>query len=269
MSHVFDETIAVSPIGPQSFAARTRPAYNNMVGPFGGATAATVVNALQQHPQAQGAPLALTINYLAPVAEGEWTVTTQPLRTNRTNQHWAFTAEQNDSLVASGTAVFGLVRDTWHDTEARPPVAGEPGEHPESDFPDFIAWAKNYEKRFVSGSLDFADPKPSDDSTTTQWIRDAPARPLDYPAITAIADSFYPRVFLRRGVYLPAGTISLTVYYHATPDELAEHGDDYLLGTARSARFGHGHFDHYGQLWSRGGTLLATTHQLAYFKDPA
>ena len=268
MSHVFDEAVAVSPVDSGSFAARTHHAYNNMVGPFGGITAATSVNALQQHPESHGDPLALTINYLAPLAEGDWTVAAQPLRTNRTNQHWAFSAVQGGSVAASGTAVFGLARDTWSDIEAKPPAADEPGSYPDLAFPDFIAWDKNYEKRFVAGSLDFDSPKPSDDSTTTQWIRDTPPRPLDYPALTAIADTFFPRVFLRRGGYMPAGTISLTVYYHATSHELAEHGDDYLLATARSARFGNGHYDQHGQLWGRGGSLLATTHQLAYFKDP-
>lgn len=103
---------------------------------------------------------------------------------------------------------------------------------------------------------------------STLWLRDKPARPLDYPALASITDAFFPRVFLRRGTYLPAGTISLTTYFHASPTELAEQGDDYLLGQARGARFGHGHFDQYAQVWGRNGALLATTHQIVYYKDP-
>ncbi|GAA4396245.1 thioesterase family protein [Tsukamurella soli] len=263
--HVFDEAIAVTPLPDATFTARTHPAYNNMVGPFGGVIAGSVINALQQHPDALGAPLAFTVNYVAPVAAGEWLLRPQIVRTNRTNQHWLFTVEQGGGIVSSGSAVFGVRRDTWGDTEATPPAAGEPADHEPVWFPEVIAWDKNYEKRFVTGRWDAQ----SDDSTSTLWVRDNPPRPLDFPALASIADVFYPRVFLRRGGYVPAGTISLTTYFHATEAELAAQGDDYVLATAHSARFVGGHFDQHGQIFGRAGALLATTAQIVYFKDAA
>ncbi|GEE00548.1 acyl-CoA thioesterase [Gordonia spumicola] len=266
MTHVFDEAIAVTRLDADVHTVRatTHPAYNNMVGPFGGITAATVVNALATHPDVLGDPLALTVNYVAPIAEGEWDLALVPVRTNRTNQHWTFTIDQGDHTVATGTAVFGVRRDTWADTEPTPPEVPAPDAVDAVDFPDFIAWAANYDKRFVVGG--FLDGS-SDDSTTTMWIRDLPERPLDFPALTSITDAFFPRVFLRKGAYAPAGTISLTTYFHATADELAAQGSRPVLATAKAARFGHGHFDQYGQIWGDGDTLLATTHQLVYFKD--
>ncbi|EFV13839.1 acyl-CoA thioesterase [Segniliparus rugosus] len=265
MQHAFDATIAAEAVGRYDFAARTSPAYANMVSPFGGVTAATVVAAVQSHPEALGSPLALTINYLAPLEQGDWTLALRPLRTNRTNQHWSFTAHQGETAVLSGTAVLGLARQTWGENEAKPPAADAPEAYPVFEFPEFATWAKNYESRFIVGAL---AAEPADDSTSTLWIRDNPPRPLDHPALTALADTFFPRVFLRQGSYMPAGTVSLTVYYHATKDELAAHGEAHVLATARAARFGHGHFDQYGQLFGQDGTLLATTHQLVYFKDP-
>ncbi|RDH09928.1 acyl-CoA thioesterase [Tsukamurella pulmonis] len=265
MTHVFDEAAALEPIDG-GFRAHTHPAYNNMVGPFGGITAATVVAALQAHPEAQGHPLSLTINYAAPIGNGPWDIAITVLRTNRTNQHFTFLIDQGDGAVASGTAVFGTRRDTWGATEIAFPKVGAPEDYPEVPFPEFIEWAKNYETRFIEGSLDIEGEQ--DSSVSTLWLRDKPARPLDYPALASITDAFFPRVFLRRGTYLPAGTISLTTYFHASPTELAEQGDDYLLGQARGARFGHGHFDQYAQVWGRNGALLATTHQIVYYKDP-
>ncbi|GAB08187.1 hypothetical protein GOARA_004_00270 [Gordonia araii NBRC 100433] len=264
MTHVFDEAIAVAAKPDGVFHATTHDAYDNMVGPFGGITAATVINALQQHPEILGNPLALTINYAAPVANGTWDLRPVIVRTNRTNQHWTFTIEQEGSVVSTGSAVFGIHRETWADTEAQRPDAPDPESVAAVDFPDFIAWARNYDKRFVVGGLE--DGK-SEDSTSTVWLRDLPERPLDYPSLTSMADAFFPRVFLRHGTYMPAGTITLTTYFHATPDELAAHGSGHVLGTARAARFGNGHFDQDGQLWG-GDVLLATTHQLVYFKDP-
>lgn len=268
MTHVFDEATAVEEVAPGIFRAHTHPAYNNMVGPFGGITAATVVAALQAHPEAQGHPLSLTMNYVAPIAEGDWDILITVLRTNRTNQHFTFLIDQGDGAVASGTAVFGTRRDTWGDTEIAFPDVPAPEDCAETEFPDFIAWAASYEKRFVQGGLATTATTPSANSVTTLWLRDRPRRNLDYRALSSIADAFFPRVFLRRGTYLPAGTISLTIYFHATPSEIEQQADDYLLGSAVGARFGHGHFDQYAQVWGRNGTLLATTHQLVYYKDP-
>lgn len=265
MTHVFDEAIVVEPIDG-GFRAHTHPAYNNMVGPFGGITAGTVVAALQAHPEAQGHPLSLTLNFAAPIQNGAWDLAVTVLRTNRTNQHFTFVLSQGDGPVASGSAVFGTRRDTWGDTETPFPQVQAPEDYPEQSLPDFVEWAKNYEMRFVEGGLDMDGPQ--DDSTTTMWLRDKPVRPLHYPALASIADAFYPRIFRRRGTYVPAGTISLTTYFHASPAELDQQGTDHLLATARAVRFGHGHFDQYGQVWGRTGTLLATTHQIVYYKDP-
>ncbi len=266
MTHVFDEATAVTALDTDAHTVRatTHPAYNNMVGPFGGITAATIVSALQKHPDALGDPLALTVNYVAPIAEGHWDLTLVPVRTNRTNQHWTFTIDQQDHTVATGTAVFGIRRDTWTDTEPTAPQAPDSDSVEAVDFPDFIAWARNYEKRFIVGGMNDGA---LDDSTTTMWIRDLPERPLDFASLTSITDTFFPRVFLRKGAYAPAGTISLTTYFHASADELAAQGSRPVLATAKAARFAGGHFDQYGQIWGDDDVLLATTHQLVYFKD--
>lgn len=265
MTHVFDAATALTSAGDGVFFGRTHPAYNNMVGPYGGIVAATVVKAISSHPEVLAEPLALTVNFTAPVAEGEFEIATTIVRTNRTNQHWTFMLLQNSTPVVTGTAVYGVRRDTWEATEAAPPSAPAPQEIERSAFPDFIAWAGNYDMRFAIGGLDSGK---SDNSTSTLWLQDAPPRPLDFPSLTSMSDAFFPRVFLRHGTYMPAGTISLTTYFHASAADLAAQGDRPVLGTASAARFGNGHFDQYGQLWGDGGVLLATTHQLVYFKNP-
>ncbi|MFD0852483.1 hypothetical protein ACFQ07_09630, partial [Actinomadura adrarensis] len=91
-------------------------------------------------------------------------------------------------------------------------------------------------------------------------------RPLDAPALAALCDVFYPRVFLRRGQLAAAGTVSLTIYFHADSDEIASQKDDFVLASGRSNRFSRGYYDQSAHLWGRDGTLLASTHQLVYFK---
>ena len=98
-------------------------------------------------------------------------------------------------------------------------------------------------------------------------MRDDPPRPLDFASLTAIADVFFPRVWLRRATPTPIGTVSMTVYYHADAAQLASLGPGHLLLQARGQGFGGGYFDHSGQLWDEGGSLVATTHQVVYYKE--
>ena len=67
--------------------------------------------------------------------------------------------------------------------------------------------------RFAEGSFSGGDVQAGPSSTTTLWVRDAAQRQVDFPAIAALSDLFFPRVYLRRGM-VPSGTISLTTYFH-------------------------------------------------------
>jgi hypothetical protein len=126
-------------------------------------------------------------------------------------------------------------------------------------------WTDLYDMRFAEGSFSGGSVQTGSSSTTTLWVRDAAQR-HDFPALTAMSDIFFPRVYLRRGV-LAAGTISMTTYFHAGSQHLGALGGDDILATARADRFDRGFFDQNAQLWSRDGLLLATTYQIVYFKD--
>lgn len=266
MPHPFDTALALDS-GAGSARGRTSADYANMVGPFGGLTAAAIVAAISAHPDRLGDPVSLTVNYAAPIADGEFDIALRAVRTNRTNQHWIAELTQGGEIKTTATAVFGIRRSTWSDTEPAPPAAPAPEEAIRQDISSFVTWTRNYEMRFVEGALPGDGAGESPESTSTLWVRDHPARPLDFPALTALCDVFYPRVFLRRGQFIPAGTISFTVYFHAESDDLARQADNFLLATARAQRFSGGYFDQNAQLWGRDGTLLATTHQIVYFKS--
>lgn len=269
MPHPFDTALTLE-VTEGRVRGRTTPDYANMVGPFGGVTAATFVRAIAAHPDCLGVPVSLTVNYVAPIADGPFDIDLRVVRTNRTNQHWiaelSQSSETGPAVKTTATAVFGIRRSTWSDTEVEPPAASAPEHGSLQDMSSFVVWTRNYEMRFVEGAMpgDGADESP--ESTSTLWVRDQPPRALDFPALTALCDVFYPRVFLRRGQFGPAGTISFTVYFHAAADDLARQGDDFLLATARAQRFSGGFFDQSAQLWGREGTLLATSHQIVYFK---
>ncbi|WP_454787978.1 acyl-CoA thioesterase [Mycolicibacterium lutetiense] len=263
--HPFDKALELEPSGDDLLRGRTIPEWANMVGPFGGITAAAMLRAVELHPKRHGQPIALTVNYLAPIVDGEFDVVTRVVKTNRSNQHWIVELSQDGDVKTTATAIFGLRRDTWADTEVTPPPAPAPEDIVPSVPPFGVVWFDNYDMRFVDGAIPDVG-APSDSSTTTLWVRNNPARPMDFAALAAVSDIFYPRVFLRHGQFVPAGTVSITTYFHAVDTQLTAQGDDFVLATARAQRFSRGYFDQTAHLWSRDSTLLATSHQIVYFK---
>lgn len=266
--HPFDEAVALDAIDAEAgrFAGRTHPAWANMVGPYGGVTAAQTLAAVMAHPKRLGEPLSLTVNFCAAMADGGFEAIARPVRTNRTTQHWIVELQQGGETVTSATAVTAIRRETWAHDEHAIPAAPSPEMLPAMRRPEAPAWLQRYEMRFLAGDLlETLKSGPADDSLTRLWVRDEPARALDVLSLTALSDVFYPRVWRRRGQPGPAGTVSMTVYFHAGAQALAEAGP-WLLAQATGQAFRDGFFDQSGQLWSAGGRLVATTHQTVYFK---
>lgn len=98
-------------------------------------------------------------------------------------------------------------------------------------------------------------------------MRDEPERALNFASLAALSDSFFPRIYIRRRRRAMIGTVSLTTYFHADSALLAQVGTRHVLGVAKALNYRHGYFDQTGELWSQEGQLLASTHQLVYFKD--
>lgn len=269
MTHPFDAAIELAPQGEHRFQGATSPAYANLVGPFGGATAATLLNAVLQHPQRQGDPVSLTVNFAAPVADGLFEIEARPLRTNRSTQHWLVQLTQQGQVAISATAVLAVRRSTWSTHEARAPHGLPAPEtlaaQPTAGRP---AWVGRYDMRFVEGGMpEVFDGVEQDHARSLLWVRDEPPRPLDFASLTAICDSFFPRIFIRRRAITPIGTVSLTIYFHADGELLAAQGAGYLQASARALNYRHGYFDQSAELWSEQGQLLASTHQLVYFRE--
>ena len=280
--HPFDEAVALAPQAasaqehgadaPCHYLGHTHAAYGNMVGPFGGVTAAQALQAVLQHPQRQGEPVSFTVNYAAALADGAFAATARPVRTNRSTQHWLVTLTQTgadgvDSTVLTATAVTAVRRATWSAADAVLPTVPAPQSIARPPIPARVKWVERYDMRPCAGAMPNTWDGSEADSLTQLWMRDDPPRPLDYLSLTALADVFYPRVWRRRAVMTPVGTVSMTVYYHAGADELADTGEGYLLGQARSQSFFNGFFDQSAELWNEAGQLLATTHQIVYYKE--
>ncbi|QIL81798.1 thioesterase family protein [Diaphorobacter sp. HDW4A] len=270
--HPLDDALLLETREPGIYTGRTTDAYWNMVGPFGGITAATLLQAVLKHPQLLGDPLSLTVNFAGAVTAGEFTVKATPARTNRSTQHWIITLEQaaaNGEVViaTTATAVTAVRRETWSVTDVPMPVVPAPQECQRAAPAFRSQWLSSYEMRPVSGNLPTVWDDRGDTSLSQLWVRDAPERTLDFVGLAAASDVFFPRPWLRRARQVPAGTVSITTYFHASGAQLAQTGNGYLFAQARAQEFRNGFCDQTAQLWNADGLMLATTNQIVYYKE--
>jgi acyl-CoA thioesterase len=274
-THPLDKALALShsDIRAGQFTGHTSPDYWNMVGPFGGTTAAVMLQAVLRHPDLLGAPVALTVNYAAALHEGAFTLQATPVRTNRSTQHWTVQMSQAGAdgepvINTTATVVTALRRETWGATDLPMPEVPPPAAVERLSIgPAKVEWISRYEMRPILGTIPTQWDGSGDRSETRMWVRDAEPRPLDFAALAALSDCFYPRVWLRRAKPVPIGTISISTYFHADAALLAEVGTGFLLGRAVGQQFRNGYFDQAAQLWSEAGALLATSNQLVYYKE--
>jgi acyl-CoA thioesterase len=266
--HPLDKATRLDLLPDGTFRGHTSADYGNMVGPFGGTTAACLLQAAIQHTACIGEPLALTVNYAAALADGEFVLAARAVRTNRSTQHWVIELSQSGEVAATATAVFAARRVTWSSPEAVPPQIPAAHTIARASLLGRPAWTQRYDMRFARGALpEDLDEQAQPDSVSDLWVRDDPPRALDFIALAALCDTFLPRVFLRRRKWAPIGTVSMTTYFHADSAMLLAQGERPVLGTARALNFRNGYFDQTAQVWGDDQQLLASTHQVVYYRD--
>lgn len=269
--YLLDQALALRP-GNQAglFEGQTHAGWANMVGPYGGITAALMVQAVMQS-QCLGEPVSLTVNYAAALKDGPYRIRARAARTNRATQHWILeltqTLEGAEEVMATATVVTAQRREVWHRQDLSLPSVPAPETIAPVRLFDAVEWVNRYEFRLIDGAVPQTWDDTERDSQTRLWLRDAQGRALDLVALACMSDAFYPRIWLRRARRVPTGTVSLSLFFHASDQELVALDDLQVYGQARAQDFRHGFFDQTAHLWSRTGLLLASAHQIVYYKE--
>lgn len=264
-SHPFDAATAVVRT-EEGWVGEIGRAYWGGRAPFGGATAATILRAVLDHPQRRGDPLALTVNFCAPIELGPLSVHPWLTQANRSTQHWSATLRQGDKCAATASVVTADRKPSWSHQAARMPQAS-----PSDALPVHVRegppWIAQYEFRFASGEPASARSDAAlGGARSVAWMCDRPRRPLDALSLTALSDAFFGRLVHVRGQASRAGTVSLTTHFHVGADALAAEDAGQVLGVADGRVFHEGYSDQTGELWSPSGRLLATTSQVAFYR---
>jgi hypothetical protein len=267
-AHALDQSIQIEQIAPGHFTGPPPKQYWNLVGPYGGISAAIAVNAAMQMKEAIGEPLAITINFTSPLLDAPYDLIMQNVRTGRTTQHWSFHMDQQKEdgstvRVLQGMVTMGVRRDVWAKQTLEAPVPERSPEqsHKRSERHG-IEWFNRYELRFTNNPMKSANPS----EPTMTWVRDYPERTLDYPALAAICDSFFPAIFAERQSTMPIATVTMNTYFHTSAEEMTSIGSQYLLASSRSHVYHDGFFDAEGKMWA-GDRLIATSQQVMWYRE--
>ena len=126
MIHPFDDAVALVPLAEGRWQGRTTPPYANMTGPFGGITAATLLNAVLSDPRAEGAPVSATVNYVAAVADGAFEITSRLVRGGKYVQHWSLELAQDGQPRTTASIILGRRAAPFSHHAAVPPQAPPP-----------------------------------------------------------------------------------------------------------------------------------------------
>lgn len=269
--HPLDDALVLEPADDGKYRGRTSDAYWNFAGPFGGYIAALLMKAVLGDARLLGPPVAQTVNFCAPLAKGDFEIAVVLPRSGKATQHWSVELRQDGTVVATGSIVCANRRETFQHTIAKMPKVPAPEAVARLAAPKHLPWLSAYDFRFMEGGPGFGSrAREAGDlggSRTVLWMKDAPDRAVDYPALAALSDCFILRLVQMRGTLPPMSTVSMTTYFHAMPEELAAQGARHLLGIADAKRFNANFHDQEMELWSADGVLLATGIQTVWYRE--
>jgi acyl-CoA thioesterase len=259
MAHL-DAALALEPDGEGRWRAHADADHESTSAMFGGWTAAVLLRAALATGASDSQPSATTVNFIRPVTPGaDVTLTALRLGGGRSLEHWRADLHAMDSeLLATALVVLSNRRETDAHLQFEMPVAPAPEGLEQIHAPG--PQGQQMEIRQVSGEWG------SGDTRGLLWVRDANGRVLDDLQLAYLADQYAPRSFFWGGGMRPSATITLSVYFHATPAELAAVGTDYVLNEATGTRGVQSTSGQQARLWSRDGLLLATTEQLCWYR---
>jgi len=247
-----------------SWLVRADPHYESANGMFGGWTSAAVLRAISEDDGGPAQPSAFSINFVTVIPPGsDLRMTTQCVGAGRSVSHWSceITSEDRQLTFATASAVLAQRRDTDHHLEATMPEAPDPS----TIEPIQPAPGSAGERMPIRPVLGFP-PFGRDSTRSVAWVRDITGRAVDRLQLVFLADHRPPRSFFWSDGPRPSATLTLSVYLHATDEELAAVGDDDILSEAFGVRGARSTSEEHLRLWSRDGALLATSLQLGWYR---
>jgi acyl-CoA thioesterase len=257
----FDDDIALRPIGEGVYEGEVCGHWWTPRGPLGGYVMALMIHGLEQAVDDLGRlARSVTMHFLRPPKAGPIAIRTTIERAGRTLTSVSGRLEQEGKLMGLALGAFSAPWESPTLNEARMPDAdpargrtSERGSLPDVAPPPFVDRIV-FQHRFGPGLFSRADR-----AEVGGWLGFREERPLDAPAVSLLADAWFPAPWTRLQGMAPAPTIDLTIHFRAPLP--IDHS--LLLGRFRTRLVRDGFFEEDGELWAPDGTLVAQSRQLA------
>jgi Thioesterase-like superfamily len=268
MSSTQTLSIPLTPVAPGHWTTLAGPEWSNPGGGlWGGYAIGLCIRVLEAEPEAVGEALSLTLTYAAGLPSGELHIRTRRLRQGGSVGVWEveLLAAGSEQVGVHGVVTMARRPNTPDFAFAKMPAAPDPDSLPSPEAPGETGrhyGASAFERR----TLDGFPPQPTGDSRSLAWVRSRRG-PLDKALLGMITDNSAPRAMYALGPTIMTTTLSLTAYLHATVEELADVGDDFILVECEGRVGGGGASDERSSYWRRDGKLLATSEQLAWYRQ--
>lgn len=267
----FDDDTALRAVGEGAYEGLIDPAWAIVRGANGGHIAAIVLRAMRltvNDPERTARTH--TVHFLRAPANDAFEVHATIERSGRTVSTVTARMVQQGKPVALGLAAFATAQRGPEFSDISMPEVPSPDEleavPDRADFP----FGSHFDFRPALGPVMVAPSEPvrelSDRAELAVWMRLREPQDLDHVVVTQLCDAFAPAVFAKLGTGgggAGVPTIEMTYHYRDMLPLTAAKPDDWYLGVFRTSTARGGFIEEDGWLWSRRGTLVAQSRQLA------
>jgi len=260
-------TISLTAVAPARWTTFAGPEWSNPGGGlWGGYAIGLCIKVIQAESEAVGEALSLTLTYAAALPSGALDVHTRRIRQGASVGVWEveIRPEGSDQIGVHAIVIMARRPKTPPFAFARMPDAPDPYSLPKLEIPNI---SQHYgSSAFERRTLEGFPPEPGASSRSLAWVRSLRG-PMDKTMLGMVTDHSPPRAMYALGRTVSTTTLSLTAYLHATEAELSEVGEDFILVECEGRVGNAGASDERSSYWSRDGKLLATSEQLAWYRE--
>lgn len=264
----FDDDTALERTDDGVWTGAISPDWSIVRGANGGHIAAILLRGMRfAVDDAVREPRSLTVHFARVPSNESFEVRASVERAGRTMSNVSARMEQNGKLIALAIAAFSTpwIGPGFADL-SMPEVAPPDRLDAVVDRPDF-PFGQQFDYVQAIGHPDVR----SERAELGVWMRLREPQVLDHIVATQLMDSFAPAVFSKLGqggggAGVP--TIEMTYHFRQSLPLAEARPDDWHLGVFRSTYAKDGFMEEDGWLWTRDGTLVAQSRQLALLAGP-
>ena len=267
MSYALDQSLDLQKMTSNSFTLEIGEEWWNFTSAFGGWLLSAGVAALEGIIDPGSEVISVSATFPSPASSGTANIDTTLIRKGSRTSFWRVSISASegsgeqflcaDMTVSTGRSKTdeGFARESLNTVQVDDAVAQDlTGVGPK--------WLQFVDMRQVEGMPFQRNPEP----LTKSWIRLKDGRPNDVKSLLLFADSPMPRTFFTTDSVRVGSTVSFSFYMLVPQLEIQSSEGDWFLVETNSDSVQYGSYEQTVRLWSSVGQLIATSHQMAFFR---